>query len=66
MRKHKIMLDTGGWTLKDRLAYRLLTAFRYGELPENPKTRKGYEYWPEGAVTAENRPTYGCIRLGKE
>ena len=66
MRKHKIIPDTSGWTLKDRLVYRLLTAFRYGELPENPVIGKGYEYWPKGAVTAENKPTYGCIRLGKE
>lgn len=66
MRKHKIIPDTGGWTLKDRLAYRLITAFRYGELPEKPAVGKGYEYWPQGAVTAENKPVYGCIRLGKE
>ncbi|MBQ3460186.1 MAG: hypothetical protein IJH14_05910 [Solobacterium sp.] len=66
MGKHKILPDTDGWTLRDRLAYRLLTAFRYADLPEKPKIGKGYEYWPQGAVTAENRPTYGCIRLGKE
>ncbi len=58
--------DIKQWARKDRLLYRIMNPLRFPEMPENPKRNKNYEYWPEGAVTAEGLPTYGCLRLGTE
>ena len=58
--------DMTGWSLGTKLSYHLIDWLRWPEMPAQPKIGKNYEFWPEGSITAEGNPTYGCIRLGTE
>ena len=63
--KHPLSkIDKTNWDFSVKFSFFLLNATRAEELPQRPKPGKNYEYWPDGAITAEGTPTYGLIRLG--